>query len=922
MSTVVYLQNALCPQRRRIEQFSGRSIRDLAPAWQTPYVAFVDGEPVLRVDWELVIEDDRALYFIDVNALPQGGGGGGSNPLAMVLMLAVMIFAPYMGAFMGPGFLFGEGVLGLSAAAWTNVTMMAGMALINAILPAPKPTTPQQAAALASPSPTYALQAQGNTARLEAAIPEHFGRLMCFPDLAAQPYQEFSGNEQYLFQMLCIGRGEYSFSAGDIRIEDTPIDSFDDIAYEVIAPGASPTLFPSNVISSTEVSGQDLTCIAGTYAQSGTTVTITAVGHGLATGNSVYLDYTSGSAVDGSFTVASAPTADTFTVAAAASLSASGNVTVSKWIGGFIASASGTAANFIGLDFVLARGLYFVDGTGVLQNVSVSVTADYRTVDVTGAVFGTWGNLSSITYSASTTTPQRYSTRDSVTPGRYQVRVRRVDVKQTDNTYGHDIAWAGMRAYLPDARTYGDVTLLALRMRASNNLSAMASRKINVICTRKLPIWNGSTWSANTDTRSIAWALVYACKQIGLTDAQLDLAGLATLDATWTVRGDTFDGRFDNFLSFWEAASKIAQAGRAKPFMQGGIVRLRRDQAQSIPVCLFSMRNIVRGSFSINYLMPTTDTADAVDVRYFDAGSWSSAKVRAALPGSSLLKPSKVDLFGVTSRDQAFREGMYQAAANRYRRKIVKFQTEMEGFIPSYGDLIAIQHDMPAWGQGGEVVGVDSSSNLAVNSEDFSVDAWQCLTNTANCAVAPNGRMTADLLTITSIGDAFSIHLAYPLGVHVQSVFVKKSVGSNAANAGFRPIIWATSLVDYDMAFDFDTKTFSGANYLHTARGYVDCGNGWYRLWVEFPAQPGQTQIDVRVFPDRTVLGGELLVWGVQVTAGSGLKAYVPTTSASIASATVLTLSEPLTWSAGTHYIALRKRDGSVDGPYATRPAA
>ena len=36
MSTVVYLQNALCPQRRRIEQFSGRSIRDLAPAWQTP----------------------------------------------------------------------------------------------------------------------------------------------------------------------------------------------------------------------------------------------------------------------------------------------------------------------------------------------------------------------------------------------------------------------------------------------------------------------------------------------------------------------------------------------------------------------------------------------------------------------------------------------------------------------------------------------------------------------------------------------------------------------------------------------------------------------------------------------------------------------------------------------------------------------
>ncbi len=47
------------------------------------------------------------------------------------------------------------------------------------------------------------------------------------------------------------------------------------------------------------------------------------------------------------------------------------------------------------------------------------------------------------------------------------------------------------------------------------------------------------------------------------------------------------------------------------------------------------------------------------------------------------------------------------AAANRYRRRIVTFRTELEGLIPTYGDLIAITHDLPRWGQGGEVVGVD-----------------------------------------------------------------------------------------------------------------------------------------------------------------------------------------------------------------------
>ena len=47
------------------------------------------------------------------------------------------------------------------------------------------------------------------------------------------------------------------------------------------------------------------------------------------------------------------------------------------------------------------------------------------------------------------------------------------------------------------------------------------------------------------------------------------------------------------------------------------------------------------------------------------------------------------------------------AAANRYRRRIMTFRTELEGLIPTYGDLIAITHDLPRWGQGGEVVEAD-----------------------------------------------------------------------------------------------------------------------------------------------------------------------------------------------------------------------
>ena len=57
-------------------------------------------------------------------------------------------------------------------------------------------------------------------------------------------------------------------------------------------------------------------------------MTITISNHGLAIGDVVTIDYTSGSAVDGSFAVVTTADDNTFTVTAAASATNSGNVSV------------------------------------------------------------------------------------------------------------------------------------------------------------------------------------------------------------------------------------------------------------------------------------------------------------------------------------------------------------------------------------------------------------------------------------------------------------------------------------------------------------------------------------------------------------------------------------------------------------------
>lgn len=648
--TVVHSRNPFDPARDRSVSTRTRRVRlaTLAPKTTLPFICLVNGAPVLRAEWDKRPQHGDIVAFV---TLPQGGGGGGSNPLSTVLQLALMVALPGIGAGIA-GAMGVTSTLGM-AAIKMGVSML-GSALINALVPPPRPPTPHQQAALAAPSPTYSLGAQGNAARLGSAIPSQYGRHIAYPDFAAEPYAEFVGNEQYLYQLFDLGQGEYDIEA--MRIEDTPIASFEDITYEVVGPGGTVTLFPTDVVNSVEVAGQE--------ALTGTT------------------------------------------------------------LGPFIVNDSGTLANYLGIDVVCPKGLYYANDSGGLTSKSVTFTVEAQTVDAGGVGYGSWVTLGTETITASTNTAQRMSYKYAVAEARYQVKLTRTDTKDTSARAGHDLNWAGARAYLPGDQQYGNLTLIAMRMKASNSLSQAASRRVNVIATRKLPTWNPTTgWSAPVATRSIAWALAdvlradYGAK---LADAYIDLNQLYVLDQIWQARGDTFNGRFDNTMTVWEAVTQIARCGRAKPYQQGGIVHVVRDQAQTVPVAMFSHRNISRGSLKVDYLMPTEETADAVTVQYFDAATWKPAEVTAALAGSSSANPVKVQLFGCTDRDHAWREGMYMAACNRYRRKPITHSTEMEGFIPTFGDLVALGHVRLTRAQTGEVVAWDAGTLTLTLDEPLS----------------------------------------------------------------------------------------------------------------------------------------------------------------------------------------------------------
>jgi hypothetical protein len=108
----------------------------------------------------------------------------------------------------------------------------------------------------------------------------------------------------------------------------------------------------------------------GTYDIPGSTVcTVTITAHGLSNGSRIWVDFTSGSAVDNVYTVANA-SANTFTITTA-SLTTSGNVTVYGDVLMEVDCFNATAFNVL----IPGEGILADDGiyVGIPANVSATV---------------------------------------------------------------------------------------------------------------------------------------------------------------------------------------------------------------------------------------------------------------------------------------------------------------------------------------------------------------------------------------------------------------------------------------------------------------------------------------------------------------------------------------------------------------------
>lgn len=359
--------------------------------------------------------------------------------------------------------------------------------------------------------------------------------------------------------------------------------------------------------------------------------------------------------------------------------------------GPFLACPDGEATDTVEVDIFAPQGLGVVDGE--------SINSRSRTVRIE------WREAGTVPWTAQNETVSG-DTRDQLgwtfvvnlpSSIRPEIRVSRIGEEDVAVTSLDRIEFTALRSKLPTVTSYSDVTVMAVTITGTDEVSAQSNNRINLEATRKLPEISAGALTAPVATRKISAGVTYVAKSLGYDDGQIDLDKLEELEAIWTPRGDTFDYFFTDTTAK-EAIDEILRAGFAEMTLETGVITPVRDQVRTVFEQGYSPENMTQ-PLQRQFQSKQVDEPDGVEVEYTDASTWTTETVQAFLPGDQGVKVDRIKLRGITDRTRAWRIGMRRRRAQRYRRWTYSFTTELDALNSQYLSYVPLLDDIPGYGK-------------------------------------------------------------------------------------------------------------------------------------------------------------------------------------------------------------------------------
>lgn len=526
-----------------------------------------------------------------------------------------------------------------------------GLSLIFAKPGAPNAAVPSE---MGSSNPAYDVRSRQNTARLGEPVPVVYGEVLTTPDLITQGYPWFQGGRSmHLDQLMCIGHGDFDVLAVTVGETDAELIEGDAVQFIVVPPAEHDATFGR------------LNSIA------------------LAAGW-----------VDGFHEnpwVSLEVGQQRFTI-------------MGDTAGWFRVGRAGVSyGQFVVISIEFPRGLYFREFDGELIGGTANWEVDVQEADADGQPIGAVQTFPN-SVSATTYDPLRmtYSI-DCGRNGAWLARIRRTSNQHAEPNGMDEFNWRTLMLSCThtQAQAYGDVTLLMVRIEAEE-VASSADRLVRARVVRRLqPLGSGTP--AATTSAADAFIDIYTSPIYGARRplAEIDGDKLAELRTLWA--GYKFNAVYAQRSTVWNGLAQCLQGVAAAPLPIGSLMSIVQDGIRAARSMLFSEQNVVQRTFALSYQFEATGESDGIEIEYVDGQTWAPAYTRYPLTS---LSPDRVNLFGCSDATHAEQFARLQWQRRQKLRRMVEFQTELEGLIPMPGERVAVAHTLPRWGVSGYVAGV------------------------------------------------------------------------------------------------------------------------------------------------------------------------------------------------------------------------
>jgi len=767
---------------------------------------FIDDQLVPKAEWEWAVP--RAGQFVTVRAIPTDGGQG-KDALRIVAMIAVVALAVASGQFYGAAFASSIGVSNaVGAAIITTTVSIAGTLAVNALIPPPKPKL-QDLSSL-NLSPTLSLTGTSNQLAPYAPIPRVYGRHRIFPPLAARPFTEIVGNDQYLRLLFCCGYGPLTLE--DLKIGQTDIEQFSDVELEVrygYADDQPITLFPDDVyedpLSIELLDGAAF--VQRTTQPNAKEISVEwTLPNGLATyfsdsrsdiPNSVtfYVDFRK--VGDVSWT-----TLDLAEPAVAASVEtnfagANNDIHFEANVGGtggnsyrlimeLDTSLSAVQVEWFGLTFrityptgatasqVISAVNNSTDGypyNSVIASNKAGNNGTGAVADFNGQFTGGRNAYNPLGLTANTRQPFRHGIKfyPPDAGAQYQVRVK-VTKSAPAPAFVHTdtVFWSMLRTVqtTPPVAKAG-LCLVAMRIKATGQLNGTVEQ-FNCIAQSVLPDWNGAAWVTRPTSNP---ASIYrnilqgSANARPLADSRLDLTTLQAFHTRCVAKGFEFNGVIDYRTTVFELCRDVLAAARASFGLRDGKYSVVEELAQTTPVQHFTPRN----SWGFRGTKVYVDLPHALKTRFVNPDrDWQQDEQFVYADGYSASNATKfetLDLIGVTVSEQAWKLGRYHLAVAQLRPEVYELHADVENLVCTRGDLVRVVHDVPLFGAGyGRIkaLATDGGGNATGFTLDDTITMDGALSYAARFRKSDGTSLVQQVITAAGEQSVFTFTAAIP----------------------------------------------------------------------------------------------------------------------------------------------------------------